>query len=70
VLQQRIDGALRDVEIGFVRGAGFSDRQPKSASAAPQRKEIMSLKPTIYGLGIDLKELWRWLRRRIKGDGT
>jgi hypothetical protein len=26
VFQQRIDGLLRDVEIGFVRGAGFSAR--------------------------------------------
>ena len=28
VFQQRIDGALRDVEIGYVKGAGFSTAAP------------------------------------------
>jgi hypothetical protein len=42
--QQRINGALREAEIGFVRGSSFSERQPINLSAATERKDIVSLK--------------------------
>jgi hypothetical protein len=68
--QQRLDGALRAVEIGFVRGAGFS---PAASKPAPPttKPEILKLTPTIWGMGIDLKAvvrlLWQkrpsWFRR-------
>ncbi|MET3905879.1 hypothetical protein ABID59_000200 [Bradyrhizobium sp. S3.3.6] len=58
VFQQRLDGALRDVEIGFIKGAGFS------AKTAAQPRELVSLKPTWLGMSIDLKEMGRRFRSR------
>jgi hypothetical protein len=60
MFQQRLDGALRDAEIGFVRGAGFAQAEESAALVtAPPPKEVLSLKPTWLGMSIDLKELWR-----------
>jgi hypothetical protein len=61
VFQQRLDGALRDAEIGFVRGVGFSATTP-AASQPP--KEIVSLKPRWLGMSVDLKEAARWIWKR------
>jgi hypothetical protein len=61
VFRQRLDGALRDAEIGFVRGAGFSAVAP-AASQPP--KEIVSLKPGWLGMSVDLKEGARWVWKR------
>jgi predicted nucleotide-binding protein len=52
VFQQRIDGALRDLEIGYVRGAGFSARtemldQNEWISAA----QAMELASSVMGQG-------------------
>ncbi|WP_316228551.1 hypothetical protein [Bradyrhizobium sp. SZCCHNR2023] len=60
LFQQRLDGALRDAEIGFVGGAGFAQvRQSATLAATSQPKEVLSLKPGWFGMSIDLKELWR-----------
>lgn len=60
VFQQRLDGALRDVEIGFVGGRGHtptsSDRSPPSL---PPSKELVSIRPGLWGFSIDLKEFGR-----------
>jgi hypothetical protein len=60
VFQQRLDGALRDAEIGFVKGAGFAQAQQGTALVtAAQPREVLILKPAWFGISIDLKELWR-----------
>ncbi len=46
-----------------------ASQRPEGKSVAPsvpteQRPELFTLKPTIYGVGIDLKELWRRIRGR------
>jgi hypothetical protein len=51
VFQQRLDGALRDLEIGFIKG--------RNVSPTGQPEELFSLKLGWRGLSIDLKELWR-----------
>lgn len=60
VFDQRLDGALRDIEIGFVRGAGFTAARAVAAADAP--KEILALKPGLWGVSIDLKAAWKRLR--------
>jgi hypothetical protein len=58
VFEQRLDGALRDIEIGFIKGSSVAPALPP--------KEVLSLKLQKLGVGIDLRELWRrawkWLR--------
>ena len=63
VFQQRLDGALRDAEIGFVKDAGFAATPALNAGPGPKQPiEIFSLKPTWLGMGVDLKALWRRIR--------
>jgi hypothetical protein len=43
VFQQRLDGVLRDVEIGFVKGAGFAVRKKwraKRTGSAPPKPRV------------------------------
>jgi hypothetical protein len=55
VFQQRLDGALRDIEIGFINGSSV-------APALPSR-EVLSIRPGLWGFNIDLKEVWRRARQ-------
>lgn len=67
VFQQRLDGALRDIEIGFIKGRSIAPMEPSGlAPSAPQTKEIFSLKPGAWGMSVDLKELWRSVIRRLR----
>ena len=59
VFDQRVDHTLRDFEIGFAR----SREQPPSASAASTPKDLVEIKPEIWGVKLDLVEAWRRLRR-------
>jgi hypothetical protein len=63
VFQQRLDGALRAVEIGFVRGVGFSPVASNPATPTV-KSEILKLTPTFWGMGIDLKAAARLLRQK------
>lgn len=60
VFKQRLDGALRDVEIGFVRGSGFIT----ASVVSDKPKEIVGLKPGLWGFSIDLREAWKRFRKR------
>ena len=31
-----------------------------------KRAEVLTLKPSFWGMSVDLKELGRWIRRRLK----
>jgi len=57
VFRQRIDGTLRESEIGYVRGTGFAKTESLS--------DAISLKPAFMGMGIDLFKAWQWLSQRI-----
>jgi hypothetical protein len=67
VFQQRLDGALRDIEIGFIGGASVTvPESMRPAPSAPSPKELLSLKPALWGFSIDLKELWRRFRNKAR----
>jgi hypothetical protein len=61
VFQQRLDGALRDIEIGFVEGRSLtptdSDRPAPASSPSPPKE--------LVGVSIDLKGLWRRFRKML-----
>lgn len=50
--------AVRDLAWTWVR--------MKEAEADAQQREALTLKPTIYGVGVDLKELWRRIAHRFR----
>jgi hypothetical protein len=61
-------------EAAAALGASLTPAAAQPPSAAPpapastpeeKRTELLTLKPTIWGMGIDLKELGRRLRRRL-----
>jgi hypothetical protein len=64
VFQQRLDGALRDIEVGFIGGSRIS---PTTSKNAEQPKEAFFFRPSFMGTGFDgievLKRLWRWWKR-------
>jgi hypothetical protein len=67
VFQQRVDGALRDIEIGFIRGRSIVPMEAsRVAHPAPQVTEIVSLKPGAWGMSVDLKALGRWVIRGLR----
>jgi hypothetical protein len=55
VFVQRTEAALRDYEVGFIAGKNV---RPNSSSTP---KEVFFLKPSFQGIGMDLKEVWRWI---------
>lgn len=81
VFRQRLEGALKDIQIGFIGG-----RRVTPAFAAPaatpgvvpaeQAGNLMNaviLKPTFMGVGIDLHKLWLWAEskwRAVRGQPT
>jgi hypothetical protein len=68
VFQQRLDGALRDIEIGFIKGRSIGPTElDRPIPSTQQPKEIVSLKPGAWGMSIDLKELWRRSIGRWRG---
>jgi hypothetical protein len=65
VFQQRLDGALRDIEIGFIEGRSLAPTDSdRPVPSPPSSKELVSLKPGLWGVSIHLKELWRRFRKK------
>jgi len=58
----RLDAALRDLEIGIVNG-----RPIAPPPATPKSTDIVQLKPGMWGMSIDLLEIWRRSRARWRG---
>jgi hypothetical protein len=70
LFQRRLDGALRDAEVGFIGGRSLvpmgSDSSPPSLVPS---KEIVFIRPGLWGFSIVLKEPGRrgktwWYRKR------
>jgi hypothetical protein len=60
VFQQRLDGALRDIEIGFIDGRRLN--VTPDAGTTAKLGEALILRPTFMGMGIDVQKAWQWLR--------
>jgi hypothetical protein len=62
IFQQRVDIALRDFEVGFIAG-----KSVRPITTEKKTAELLQVKPTLWGMGIDLKEFFRrvpgWWRR-------
>jgi hypothetical protein len=57
---QRTDGALQDIEIGFIGGQKVASTA--KVEAAPKLSDALTLKPTFMGLSFDLQQGWKWVR--------
>lgn len=68
IFDQRLEGALRDFEIGFAGGRNQLPKAPEDQipSVAPKDKaeELFNLKPGLWGMSINLKEALRRVRNR------
>lgn len=57
------EGALRDIEIGFIGGRQLATAGSPPASAATAKfSDAVTLKPTLWGMSIDLPKAWKWVR--------
>jgi hypothetical protein len=71
IFRQRVDGMLREIEIGYVRGTGFiaPDKTdaaiPHAGSTPPKLSDAIIAKLTFMGIGIDLSKLLQWLSQRL-----
>jgi hypothetical protein len=73
VFHQRIEGVLREIEIGYVRGTGFVTPNkadatiPQEAEPPPLKlSDALTLKPTFMGMSIDLSKVWQLLLQRLR----
>lgn len=64
VFQQRLDGALRDIEIGFVGGSRLTTTP--DIRATTKLSDAVILKPTFMGMGLDLPKAWKWVREHLQ----
>jgi hypothetical protein len=52
---------------GLPAGTGSGEKEAEHAEALEEKPaELMTLKPNFHGIGIDLKEVGRRIRRRFK----
>lgn len=63
VFDQRLDNALRDMEIGFVDGRRLQTDAGKSAP--PKLADAVFAKPSLWGVGVDVPKGWQWFKYRL-----
>jgi len=69
VFRQRLEGALKDIQIGFIGGRKIAAASAVSSSTpaivdveqADKLVDAVILRPTFMGVGIDLQKAWKWL---------
>lgn len=65
---------LSKKRVVLVQAISRVDRSLSNKAATGESKkddkEIVMLKPTFFGVGIDLKALWKKVRRMLKKDGN
>jgi hypothetical protein len=69
VFRQRLEGALKDIQIGFIGGrkvTAVSAALPPapavaSAEQADKLMDALILRPTFMGVGVDLQKAWKWV---------
>jgi DNA invertase Pin-like site-specific DNA recombinase len=73
VFRQRLEKALRDIQIGFIGGRKIVSAAAVSAPApeppTPALSDAISLRPGLWGVNIDLLRVWGWLRGKWRAKG-
>jgi hypothetical protein len=67
--QQRLDGAIRDIEIGLVEGrtiATTATANSESEGTTAKLSDAVTLKPTFMGMSIDLYKAWYWAQDKLR----
>jgi hypothetical protein len=67
VFRQRLDGALQDIQIGFIGGRKITTAAPtqppiSEATTATKLTDAVTLKPAFMGMSVDLLKAWNWFR--------
>jgi hypothetical protein len=67
VFRQRLDGALQDIQIGFIgrrkiTTAAATQPPISETPTAIKLTDAVTLKPTFMGVGVDLRKAWNWFR--------
>jgi hypothetical protein len=67
IVRENIEGSRETLQnlISRIENAQTVACSSEDGGVSKADVEILTLKPTIYGIGIDLKEAGRWLRRRF-----
>jgi hypothetical protein len=63
--RQHLEGALRDIQIGFIGGRKITTATAISRDAeatTAKLSDAVILKPTLWGMGIDLPKAWKWVQ--------
>jgi hypothetical protein len=69
VFRQRLDGALRDIQIGFIGGrkittAAAAPPPASEATTTAKLTDALTIKPTLWGMSIDLPKAWKWVQQK------
>jgi hypothetical protein len=67
--QQCLDGGLRDIQTGLIEGRAITPKTISNEGTkadSPSLGDVVALKPTFMGMGIDLLKLWQWVWRRVR----
>jgi hypothetical protein len=68
--RQHLEGALRDIQIGFIGGRKITTATATNADAeatTAKLSDAVILKPTVWGMGIDLPKAWKWAQDKWRG---
>jgi hypothetical protein len=63
--RQRLEGALRDIQIGFIAGRKIATAHAQNTEAEATTAKLgdaVILKPMLWGMGIDLPKAWKWVQ--------
>jgi hypothetical protein len=44
-------------------------QEPEAKAVIPTLSEVVTLKPTVWGMSIDLLKAWNWLRSKWRAPG-
>jgi hypothetical protein len=68
--QQRLEGALRYIEIGPIDGRSIAPKATSNeeitAAASSSLGDAVTLRPTFMRMSIDLLKVWQWVRHRVR----
>ena len=68
IFRQRLDAALRDIQIGFIGGRKIAIAAAAPPAIAAETKttltDVVILRPTFMGMGLDLTKAWDWVRQK------
>jgi hypothetical protein len=63
----QVVGGPPEVQDQARRWVRYEKARVTKAGSEPKLGEAVIFRPTIYGIGIDPRKLWAWLKRKFRG---